>query len=137
MIPEPRWLTERSVDAMHAALIDEHGGLHGVRDRALIESALARPQNRYAYSAEACDLPELAAAYGFGLVKNHGYLDGNKRVGLACLLVFLRANGLRLRVTEAEAVVTIERLAAGGVSEEDLAEWIRERAQPVDAIRPV
>jgi death-on-curing protein len=132
VISEPKWLTARSVDAIHAALIDEHGGLHGIRDQALIDSALARPQNRYIYAEATCDIPELAAAYGFGLVKNHGYLDGNKRVGLAALLVFLRINGVRLRVTEPQAVMMIEHLAAGGVSEEELAAWIRERAQAIE-----
>lgn len=112
---------------MHAALIDEHGGLHGVRDRALIASALARPQNRYAYAGDACDLAELGATYAFGLVKNHGYIDGNKRVGLAALLVFLRKNGFGLRVTEPQAVVMIEQVAAGAVTEGELAAWVRER----------
>jgi death on curing protein len=130
-VPEPRWLTRRSVDAMHAALIEEHGGSHGVRDPALIESALARPLNRFAYSEGACDIAELASAYAFGLVKNHGYIDGNKRVGLAALLVFLRRNGYHLRITEAQAVVMIEQLAAGGVSEDELTAWVRERMAAV------
>ena len=125
--PEPKWLTRRSVDAMHAALIDEHGGSHGVRDSALIESALARPLNRFAYADEPRDMAELASAYAFGLVKNHGYVDGNKRVGLAALLVFVRKNGFHLRVTEPEAVLMMERLAAGGVTEDELTAWVRER----------
>jgi death on curing protein len=123
---EPKWLTRRSVDAMHAALIEEHGGSHGVRDPALIESALARPLNRFAYSEGGCDVAELAAAYGFGLVKNHGY----KRVGLAALLVFLGRNGYRLRITEPQAVLMIEQLAAGGVTEDELTAWVRERIAP-------
>jgi len=130
-IPEPNWLGRRSVDAMHAALIDEHGGSHGVRDSALIESALARPLNRFAYAGEECGIAELSAAYAFALVKNHGYIDGNKRVGLAALLVFLRRNGFRLGATEAEAVLIFEQLAAGGVSEGELATWVGERLQPL------
>jgi death-on-curing protein len=129
---EPKWLTRRSVDAMHAALIDEHGGSHGVRDPALIESALARPRNRLAYAGSECDFAELASAYAFGLVKNHGYVDGNKRTGLAALLVFLRKNGLGLRVTQAEAVLAMERLAAGAISENQLAEWVRESLSPLE-----
>src|ERR1700750_3134004 len=115
---------------MHDALIDEQGGSHGIRDAALIESSLSRPLNRFAYASDTCDLAELAAAYAFGLVKNHGYIDGNKRVGLAALLVFLRRNGFHLRITEGEAVLAMEKLAAGGVSEDQLAAWIRERLSP-------
>lgn len=127
MLREPTWLSRASIDAVHEQLIDEHGGSHGVRDVALIESALARPQNRFFYAAAECDLAELAAAYGYGLVKNHGYIDGNKRAGFAALLIFLVRNGFRLVVGSGEAVRVIEGVAAGGISEEQLADWIRER----------
>jgi death-on-curing protein len=128
-LDEPKWLSRRSIDAMHAALIDEHGGSHGIRDAALIESAIARPLNRFTYAGDDCDLAELAAAYAFALVKNHGYVDGNKRIGLAALLVLLRRNGFYLRITEAEAVTKFENLAAGSVSEDELAAWIRENLE--------
>lgn len=126
---EPRWLTRQIVDALHDVLIDEHGGSHGTRDAALIESALARPINRFSY--EEADLADLAAAYAFGLVKNHGYVDGNKRVGLGALLLFLRRNGFKVQMDEAEAVLLIEELAVGGLAELELAYWLRARMYAV------
>lgn len=126
MLREPIWLNRPSIDAVHEQLIEAHGGSHGVRDSALIESALARPQNRFFYAAAECDLAQLAAAYGYGLVKNHGYIDGNKRIGFAALLIFLRRNGFRLVVDSAEAVRVIEGVAAGEVTEDALTEWIRD-----------
>jgi len=127
MLRQPKWLSRPSIDVVHEQLINEHGGSHGVRDSALIESALARPQNRFFYAASECDLAQLAAAYGYGLVKNHGYIDGNKRVGLAALLTFLSRNGCRLVAESGEAVRVIEGVAAGDISEEELTDWIRER----------
>ncbi|HEV2131057.1 MAG TPA: type II toxin-antitoxin system death-on-curing family toxin [Longimicrobiaceae bacterium] len=127
---EPRWLSRRIIDAVHRELIQEHGGRQGVRDSGLIDSALGRPQHRWAYEREP-DLAELTAAYGFGLAKNHGFVDGNKRIALATIALFLRINGWRLSAAEAEAVVVITDLAAGSVSEEELASWIRARMQPL------
>lgn len=124
-------MSRQTLDAVHAELIDEHGGAHGVRDGGLIESALSRPLNRFAYAEGAVDLGTLAAAYAYGLVKNHGYVDGNKRVGLAAMLIFLRINGHRLRLTEVEAVTVIEEIASGDVTEEQLAWLIRGRMAPV------
>jgi death on curing protein len=124
--PEPRWLTRRMIDSVHAELIDEHGGSHGVRDSGLIDSALNRPLHRWAYE-EGCDLVDLAAAYGFGLAKNHGFVDGNKRIALTALLLFLRLNGRRLQLSEPEAVVVMTEVAAGKLSEAELAGLVRER----------
>jgi death-on-curing protein len=128
---EPRWLTRRLLDAIHDAQIREHGGATGVRDDGLLESALARPQQRWAY-AEKSDLATLAAAYVFGLVKNHGYVDGNKRGSFMAAYVFLSMNGYDVDLDEADMAVTIERAAAGRITEVALAEWFREHLKRVD-----
>jgi len=125
---EPLWLSRQAVDHIHAQLIREHGGSHGVRDEGLIESALARPRTRFAYGEP--DLAEMAAAYAFGLVRNHGYLDGNKRVAFAAMATFLHANGLRLTASEEEAYVVMIDLATGDLAEDDLARWLRASCQP-------
>jgi len=108
---------------MQSILIEEHGGLHGIRDSSLIESALARPINRFHY--EESDLADLAAAYAYGLVKNHGYVDGNKRIALGALLLFLRRNGFKVQMEEPEAVLLTLELAAGGLMEHELASLLR------------
>jgi len=122
---EPRWLTRRLLDVIHDAQIREHGGATGVRDEGLLESALARPQQKWAYG-EKPDLATLAAAYVFGLVKNHGYVDGNKRVAFMAGYVFLGMNGYDVDLEEADVAVTIEGAAAGRITEPALAEWLRE-----------
>src|SRR5690348_12839832 len=121
---EPRWITRRIVDVIHDAQLREHGGTPGIRDEGLLESALAPPQQKWAY-AEKPDLAMLAAAYLFGLVKNHGYVDGNKRVAFMAAYVFLGVNGHDLEAEEAEVAATIERAAAGEVTEAGLAAWLR------------
>lgn len=128
---EPRWLTRLMIDTIHSELLREHGGSHGVRDGGenLIESALARPLNRLAYEP-ASDLADLAAAYLFGLVKNHGYMDGNKRVGFAAAATFLLLNGIRLMASEADAYDTVIGLIEGRLSEEEVARWIRGKSEP-------
>src|SRR5262245_48885868 len=113
------------LEAMHADLIREHGGALGVRDNGLIESALSRPHQRWSYDQSA-DLAALAAAYGFGLSRNHGFGDGNKRVALISIYVFLALNGRELNADEASAYDMMISLADGSVSEEQLAAWIRE-----------
>ena len=122
---EPRWLTRRVLDVIHDAQIREHGGAPGIRDEGLLESALARPQQKWAY-AEMPNLTTLAAAYISRLVKNHGYVGGNKRVAFMAAYVFLGSNGYDLELDEADVAATIERAAAGRVSEAALAEWLRE-----------
>jgi death-on-curing protein len=112
------------VDAIHHDQIREHGGVPGVRDENVLESALARPQQKWHYGP--ADLPALAAAYAFGLVKNHAYRDGNKRVGFLAMVTFLGITGHELLATDAEVVAVILALADGSVSEDDLAEWIRQ-----------
>jgi len=120
----PKWLTRVVVDAIHSEQIREHGGLPGLRDENALESALARPQQKWHY--ETTDLAVLAASYGFGLVKNHLYRDGNKRVGFLAIATFLGINGHDLEASDEEVVTEIVALAAGLVSEKKLTDWIRQ-----------
>ena len=121
---EPRWLSRLVVDAIHSDQLREHGGRRGVRDENALESALARPRQRW-HQSEESDLASLAAASAFGLVKNHPYGDGNKRIGFLALVTFLDINGFDFEASEADVVVTILRLAAGRMSEDELTQWVR------------
>jgi death-on-curing protein len=118
------------LDVLHDAQLREHGGSPGVRDDGLLESALARPQHKFAY-AERPDLATLAAAYAFGLARNHGYMDGNKRTAFMAAYVFLGLNGFDLDAEEPEVVTTMERVADGRVTEKRLADWIRAHLRAV------
>ena len=120
----PEWLSKLIVLAIHDEQLALHGGAGGIRDDALLESALSRPQNKWAY--EGAKLPELAAAYGFGIAKNHPFVDGNKRTSLLAIYTFLGINDIDFVVPEAEAAAMIFSLAAGEVSEESLTRWIRD-----------
>lgn len=117
---------------MHVALLTEHGGLDGATDENALGATLARPQqahhNREQAGSEAT-LPELAAAYGFGFARNHVFADGNKRMALVTIDVFLQLNGHELTASEVEAVVTIQELAAGELIEENLAGWVAANMQ--------
>lgn len=119
------------MDAIHNDQLREHGGLPGVRDENVLESALARPQQKWHYDS-ATDLSSLAAAYAFGFVQNHPYRDGNKRIGFLTLVTFLGLNGLEFDASEADVVATIVSLADGTTSESGLAGWIRARVAPAD-----
>jgi death-on-curing protein len=123
---EPRWLTRRMLDVIHADQLHQHGGSAGVRDDGLVESTLARPKNRLTYG-EDVDLADLAAAYAVGLAKNHGYVDGNKQVAFMALYVFLGLNGLRLNAPEPEVVRVMMDGATGTLDEAELADWVRSR----------
>lgn len=123
---EPRWIGRLVVDAVHLDQLREHGGLAGLRDEHALESALARPRQKWQYDDEA-DLATLAAAYGFGLCRNHPFRDGNKRVAFVVMVVFLELNGFRFDATEADVVTTMLAVASGQLSETDLAEWLRAR----------
>ena len=116
------------MDAIHADQVREHGGLAGIRDERALESALARPQQKWRYE-ESADLALLAAAYAFGLVKNHPYHDGNKRIGFLTMVTFLGVNGVGFDATDEEVVTAFVALAAGRLSENMLAEWIRQHVQ--------
>lgn len=122
---EPRWLSVLHVLAIHADQINSHGGSLGLRDRGLLESALDRPRNRFHYESDT-DLCELAAAYGFGIARNHPFVDGNKRVAFQAMYLFLGLNGLRIDAPEAEVVALILALASGGLDEAALASWLRD-----------
>ena len=124
---EPIWLTRTVVDAIHNDQLREHGGLPGIRDESVLESALARPQQKWHYT-DSTDVPMLAAAYAFGLVKNHPYRDGNKRIGFLAMVTFLGLNGHELEASDAEVVAEIVALADGSLSEESLANWIRQHS---------
>lgn len=115
------------LDAIHTDQLREHGGLPGLRDENALESALARPQQKRHY-ADRTDVPALAAAYAFGLVKNHPYRDGNKRIGFLAMVTFLELNGLEFTATDADVVAEIMALAEGAVGEEALADWIRQHS---------
>lgn len=126
---EPKWLLEETVYAIHKRQIAEHGGRDGLRDGGLMLSALARPQNLLAYSEETPDTSALAASYGFGIAKNHPFIDGNKRTALVVARTFLLFNGFNLNATQEEKYLTFLKLAEGNLSEEELAAWIREKIQ--------
>jgi len=130
-VDEPIWLTRLILDTIHSELLAEHGGAEGIRagGEDLIESALARPQHKYAYTPEA-DLVDLAAAYLFRLTKNHGYIDGNKRVGFAAAATFLLLNGVRLTASEPEAYDAVIGVAEGRYTEEEIAAWLRANTAP-------
>jgi death-on-curing protein len=119
----PRWLTRLVVEAIHFEQLREHGGLVGPPDEAALEAALARPQNKLAYDPEA-NLLSFAAAYGFGLVRNHPFRDGNKRIGFLAMVTFLRLNGVTFAPPPEEVVSTMVDLAGGKLSEAELEEWI-------------
>jgi death on curing protein len=118
-----RWVALNTVLAVHDRQIAEHGGLGGVRDLSLVESALARPQNLASYGDP--DAADLAAAYLFGLVRNHGFADGNKRTAWVAARLFLADNGLKLRFNPHHAIATVEQAEAGELTEEELSDWFR------------
>jgi death on curing protein len=121
---EPLWLTATMIVAIHDEQLAIHGGSAGLRDAALLESALDRPRNKWA--CEHAELPELAAAYGYGIARNHPFVDGNKRTSLLAIYTFLGINDIDFVVPEANAAAIILALAAGEVSEASLARWIRD-----------
>ena len=123
------WLDPEALIAAHEEQLAEHGGAAGMRDRGLFESALARPQNLAVYGDP--DVSTLAAAYGFGLAKNHAFIDGNKRVALVALESFLLLNGHQLEADDAQAVLVILSVAAGSFDQKELADWIMKNIEPL------
>jgi death on curing protein len=121
---EPTWLDRKSAILLQAESLAQHGGSYGVRDAGLLDSALARPLNKWNYNPGA-DLAELASAYGFGLARNHPFVDGNKRIAFIATALFLRLNGYRLSSDPLDEIKTMLGLAAGELSEADFAVWIR------------
>ena len=118
------WVLESVALAVHEAQLAEHGGISGVRDPGLLSSAMARPQNLAAYG-DRPDAADLAAAYPFGLARNHPFLDGNKRTAFVVMELFLNLNGWTLKADEAECISRMLSLAAGDLPESDLASWLR------------
>jgi len=126
-----RFLSRRALELLHDESLAEHGGLPGLRDEGLLESALARPHQLLAYGQP--DAAALAAAYGFGLIRNHVFADGNKRVAFLATGLFLALNGQRLVTTQADATLTVLAMAAGDLSEDEFAHWLRAHTQPRQA----
>lgn len=123
---EVSFLNTRVVLFLHDEAIATHGGTPGIRDHALLESALSRPANKRAYGdAYAIDIFDLAASYAFALVKSHAFLDGNKRIGWAAAVAFLLRNGIAITVSEPEVLSTVLQLATGELTEDGLAMWLR------------
>ncbi len=120
------WLSRQLILAIHDEQLAEHGGAIGVRDGGLLESALARPLNRAAYGDP--DVAELAALYAIGIARNHPFVDGNKRTAFAALFMFLCLNGLEFEPPEVDATMTVLRLAAGDLSDQEFTAWVRSNA---------
>ena len=125
-----KWLALREILAIHDAQLAEHGGASGLRDSGALESALARPQNLAAYGEP--DATALAAAYAFGIARNHPFVDGNKRTAFVALELFLELHGYELKADDVQCVVTMLALAAGELSEAELAEWLRANSAPAE-----
>jgi death-on-curing protein len=121
---QPVWMDERDARTLHGRLLALDGGVAGVRDEGLLQSAMARPQQLFAYG-EANDIVSLAAAYTAGLIQNHPFIDGNKRVGFMTGIVFLEINGCRFTASEADVTRAILDLAAGKIDEAAFTEWLR------------
>jgi len=126
-MPEPTWIDERDALAIHGRLLALDGGASGVRDIGLLRSALARPRQQYAYGANP-DIIDMAAAYIAGIVRNHPFVDGNKRTGFLVGILFLEINGIRFTAAEASAAQAILSLAAGTLDEAGLVAWLRANA---------
>lgn len=125
------WIDKRALLLLHAESLAEHGGAAGLRDEGLLESALARPLNLAAYGEP--DTAELAAAYGFGLAKNHPFVDGNKRAAFLAVGLFLALNGYRLDAAQGDATLAMFAMAAGEIDERAFADWIRAHLSPRSA----
>lgn len=125
------WVSEEIARALHSELLLEHGGLPGPSRNGALESALARPQNLVTYADTPPALHELAACYGYGLARDHTFPDGNKRLALSVIDVFLQLNGYELTADEPSAAATIKGVAAGSITESELAEWIAANWAPI------
>lgn len=125
---EPRWLRRVVVDAIHADQVRQHGGVPGARDENVLESALARPRQKWEFD-ETADVALLAASYAFGFARNHPYADGNKRIAFLTLITFLGINDYDFETTDEDVVATTLALADGSVTETELADWVRARTK--------
>ncbi len=127
-VEEVFWLSIEQVNSFHEELLARHGGSPGLRDKGLLESALARPQHLFYYGEPS--LFQMAAAYGFGIIKNHPFIDGNKRTGATAIAAFLYVNDFVFETNDVEVVSIIEGVAGGNIAEEALAEWIKNNSTP-------
>jgi death on curing protein len=127
-VKEPRWLPKDLILTVHNRQLAEHGGAAGVRDEGLLESALARPLNLFAYGES--DAAALAGAYAFGIARNHPFVDGNKRTALVACELFLAANGYDVTAPDEECLAMMLGLAASEIGESEFATWLRENVQP-------
>ena len=125
-----RWVSKQALVLLHGESLATHGGREGMRDEGLLESALMRPQNIVAYAdaGQPPDVAALAASYGVGLAKNHPFVDGNKRAAFLAVGLFLYLNGMRLQASQTDATLTMLAVAAGDISEEAFAAWLRAHA---------
>jgi death on curing protein len=126
-VDQPLWVSKKAVLAMHSEQLAEHGGSDGIRDETLLDSALAKPLNVFAYADEP-DIFRLAASYAFGIARNHAFIDGNKRTALVVSITFLDRNGWDIVAPKEEVYFTFLHLAEGKLSEEELAAWFRTHA---------
>ena len=131
MTTEPVWLRDDVVLAIHRRQLAEHGGSAGIRDEGLLASALAKPKNVLAYAEEPPDLAALAASYAFGLIRNHPFLDGNKRTGVTAAGLFLIRNGYHLRVDSDNLVEMTMRVAQSQIEVPELASWLERNSEPL------
>lgn len=122
---EPVWIRKDVVLAIHQRQIAEHGGVATLRDEGLLDSALDRPKNRYAYQEPSPSIEELAAAYAFAISRNHPFVDGNKRTAFVVCMLFLSMNGISLKAEQEEVYRVFLDLAAGKISEEELTDWLK------------
>jgi death-on-curing protein len=126
-VDEPVWVSKGAVLSVHEEQLDEHGGTDGIRDESLLDSALAKPRNVFAY-AERPTIFALAASYAFGIARNHAFIDGNKRTALAISMLFLDRNGWEIDSPLLAVYVTFLQLAEGKLSEDELTEWFAKHA---------
>jgi len=127
MTAEPRWISKKALLLLHEESLAEFGGARGLREEGLLGSALARPQNAYAYKPD-ITIPELGASYVFGLAKNHAFVDGNRRAAFLSIGLFLAINGYQLQADQVDAIQTMLTVASGDLKEGDLAAWIARNA---------
>jgi len=127
---EPIWIHAELARAVQLRQVAEHGGIAGVRDSGLLESAMARPRNVWAYGDPAPDLAALAAAYAFGIARNHPFHSRNEAVALVVLQTFLRCNGFDFNAKKVEKFQGIRNLALENISEQDFSDWIRQHGSP-------
>lgn len=135
-VRDPVWVSIELVEAVHERQIAEHGGGTGIRDKGMLESAIARPQQLQVYGGEEVDIPALAAAYAYGIARNHAFVDGNKRTAYVVMRLFLVINGWDIVAPMPDRYATMLALAAGEISEAELADWLRANSRPEQINEP-